>query len=264
MKELFKDVLKRMKLLSGARAMLYWLTQFDPKATHPRRTTVRFYSQFIKKGDLCFDLGANVGARTGIFLELGARVVSVEPHPACLKELHRSFGRNRSVSIVPKGVADKEGFLELSICEEAPVFSTMSDRFKNESAFFKQQGYKWTKLEKVPVTTLDMLITQYGVPAFCKIDIEDFEKEALRGLTKPVPALSFEFRTEFIDNPKTCIERLLEIGNYRFNLAIGERRELFLPEWADSRTINRHLDALKAENPEIWGDIYARLSQGPK
>lgn len=35
--------------------------------------------QFIKKNDLCFDIGANEGDQTSLFLELGAKVVSVEP-----------------------------------------------------------------------------------------------------------------------------------------------------------------------------------------
>ena len=30
------------------------------------KNRIAFYSQFIKKGDLCFDIGANIGNRTDI------------------------------------------------------------------------------------------------------------------------------------------------------------------------------------------------------
>src|SRR4249920_1319317 len=43
------------------------------------RTGRRFYSQFIGRRSLCFDVGANVGTRAEIFLSLGATVVAVEP-----------------------------------------------------------------------------------------------------------------------------------------------------------------------------------------
>ena len=37
-----------------------------------------FYSHFIGKGDLCFDVGANLGNRAEVFLALGATVVAIE------------------------------------------------------------------------------------------------------------------------------------------------------------------------------------------
>jgi hypothetical protein len=43
------------------------------------RKRLTFYRNFIRNGDLCFDIGANIGTRTEAFLELGAKVVAVEP-----------------------------------------------------------------------------------------------------------------------------------------------------------------------------------------
>jgi len=34
---------------------------------------------------------------------------------------------------------------------------------------------------------------EYGLPHFCKIDVEGFEEQALAGLSRPLPVLSFEF-----------------------------------------------------------------------
>ena len=46
----------------------------------------RFYRKLLaglQRDGLIFDIGANMGAKTDIFLRLGARVVSVEPDDAC-------------------------------------------------------------------------------------------------------------------------------------------------------------------------------------
>ena len=37
------------------------------------------YRQFINPGELVFDIGANTGSRSKVFMGLGARVVAVEP-----------------------------------------------------------------------------------------------------------------------------------------------------------------------------------------
>lgn len=262
MKNQVKKFLERIGLLKHARSIIYWFTYFDRKTTNPRRRIVRFYSQFIHKEDLCFDIGANLGGRTRIFLELGAKVVCVEPQKECFEELYRLFRGSSDVMIVPKGVAFREGVADLAICKNEPAISTMSERFKKKSIFAEEYGYRWQESEQVAVTTLDLLISQYGMPAFCKIDIEGFEKEALKGLSKPMPLVSFEFQSRFLDEAMECLETLSSIADYRFNFAIAEPtsgRGLELPEWVYPDRLRQELEVLKRDNAESWGDIYARL-----
>src|SRR5262252_2022118 len=59
----------------------------------------RFYRNFIKPGDLVFDVGAHVGDRIGAFRRLGARVVAIEPQPALVRTLRLIYGRDRMVTI---------------------------------------------------------------------------------------------------------------------------------------------------------------------
>ncbi len=47
----------------------------------------------FRKGDLIFDVGANVGTKTEAFLRLSARVVSVDPDDANQEVLRASFLR---------------------------------------------------------------------------------------------------------------------------------------------------------------------------
>ena len=82
-----------------------------------RKKLLKFYSRFIKKDDLCFDIGANYGRRTEIFLKLGARVVAVEPQDACMKELQKKDGSNKRVILVKKAISDNYGEEEIMISD---------------------------------------------------------------------------------------------------------------------------------------------------
>jgi 16S rRNA A1518/A1519 N6-dimethyltransferase RsmA/KsgA/DIM1 with predicted DNA glycosylase/AP lyase activity len=62
---------------------------------------LELYSSFVKKGSLVFDVGANEGNRTAIFLELGAKVVAVEPQAECIAKLESTFGSK--IHLVKKG-----------------------------------------------------------------------------------------------------------------------------------------------------------------
>jgi len=257
MKTALRANLERFGLLGPSRALVYWLTRLDRGTTHPRRRMVRFYSQFISKGDLCFDVGANIGDRSSIFLELGARVVSIEPQSSCMASMHERFERDRRVTIVGKGVSDREGWAELSLCEDAPPLATLSQEWKDGSRFSKVYGYQWNRAERIQLTTLDRLIADHGVPSFCKIDVEGYERVVLAGLSQPIPCLSFEFNREMTDEAERCVDRLLELAPYEFNFSIAEPMEPLSGEWTAA---DRLFDALSRMTDQLlWGDIYARL-----
>ena len=112
----------------------------------------------------------------------------------------------------------------------------------------------------VPVTTLDELIARHGLPAFCKIDVEGYELEVLCGLSRPIPALSFEYLSVCLDRARACVARLAELGQYQFNWSVGESHRLRSDGWLDADRLLAHLGDLGAAGGS--GDIYARLRAG--
>ena len=223
------------------------------------RAMHRLYGEFVRPGDLVFDIGAHVGDRVRAFRRLGARVIAVEPQPALAKTLRLLYGRDSLVSIEQAVVGRQAGTAELSINVDNPTVSTASAEFIAAAA--DAPGWKsqrWDKRVTARVITLDELIAKYGTPAFIKIDVEGFEAEALAGLSHPPPALSFEFTLIQRSLGCACIERCRGLGYIRFNAALGESQKFEHADWIDADAIARWLDALPMEANS--GDMYARLS----
>jgi FkbM family methyltransferase len=220
----------------------------------PYRAEVRFYRRFIRPGDLCFDIGANLGQKTSIFLDAGASVVAVEPQPVCLEILRRSFPRRRGLELVPAALGAKEGEAELLLCDETTTISTMSRRFAATGRF--ASTYTWGRTIVVPTTTLDALLARYGVPAYCKIDVEGYEANVLSGLSRPLPLLSFEFSREFMDIARDCIRYLESLGPTMFDCVLNHASTRLLGAWSTSDVLLARLDGIT--DPLLVGEIYAR------
>lgn len=211
----------------------------------------RFYSRWIRPGGLCFDIGANVGERTDLFRSIGARVVSVEPQPSCAEILRRKYRREPDVIVEETALGAGPGKVRLHLAD-ATTLATTEPRWK--TGRFRDRD--WGDVIEVRMSTLDALIERWGRPSFCKIDVEGAELEVLRGLSSPLPALSFEFTEEFLDQARLCAERLASIGFTEFNFTTGESPQLQIERWVEASELTRALE--HARRPGLWGDVYAR------
>ena len=90
-----------------------------------------------------------------------------------------------------------------------------------------------------------------------KIDVEGFEADVLAGLSKPVPALSFEFTTIQRDVAYRCLEQLQRLGPYGFDIALGESQRLTFENWLSADDMRAHIESLPHEANS--GDVYAVL-----
>jgi len=218
----------------------------------------RLYAPFVHPGDLVFDIGAHVGDRSRAFLRLGARVIAVEPQPQLRPWLERTLRGDPRAQILPQAVGAEVGRAQLAISRRNPTVSSLSESWRTRLPEVHPgfRGVRWEEQVEVEVTTLDVLIAQFGVPAFCKIDVEGYEGEVLKGLSYPIPALSFEFIAGGLDLAADCIERLEAIGPYEFNAIPGEQRRFYHPSWISGAEMRSWL--LFGAERLSSGDLYAR------
>lgn len=243
------DTLKTVRGIARSLCIYYGDRQHGPAMD-------RMYRNFVRPGDLVFDIGAHVGDRIAAFRRLGARVVALEPQPALAKTLHLIYGRDPKVTIGAAAVGRQPGSIELNVNLANPTVSTASADFIAATA--DAPGWEsqvWSKRVRVPLTTIDALIASHGKPAFIKIDVEGFEAEALAGLSQPVAALSFEFTLIQRNVARECIERCRTLGYAQFNAALGESQTFAHYDWVDADAISRWIDGLPPQANS--GDIYA-------
>jgi FkbM family methyltransferase len=251
---LFRTV-NRLGAYPLARSARIWLDHHTPWGIRRRRRLLAFYAQFMGEGDLCFDIGANIGDRAELFLRLGARVVCVEPIAECAAALGRRFAATDRLEVIAKAVGEREGVAQFRICESNPQLSSLSDAWTQRGRHAGE--YDWAKGVFVDMTTLDRLIYTHGTPAFCKIDVEGAEEGVLRGLTQSIPCLSFEFHGELLDETLKCLERIGAIAPASYNCTLCDAPGMLFTRWIGSSALYRHLVAL--DRPSLWGDIYVRF-----
>lgn len=217
-----------------------------------------FYQQFMTAGDLCFDVGANLGNRTRSFLSLGCKVVAVEPQSKCIKRLQKEFSRNERFILEPFALGSSPGRAELNVSPNH-VLSTLSENFiKHTVKSGRFLPNHWTHREAVEIFTLDQLIRKHGVPNFIKIDVEGFESEVLSGLSQQVAAISFEWTPECNENAISCVKQLSHLGDYEYNLSWGESMKFARKSWRTPESILELITEFQSESI-LFGDIYARL-----
>jgi FkbM family methyltransferase len=218
----------------------------------------------LRHGDLIFDVGANEGSKTDLFLRMGARVVAIEPdetNQLILQERFMKFRFARKpVVIVGKAASDKNTMESMWIDGPGSAVNTLSQKWATTLRGNKARhtyghcGLDFVQHRTVKTTTLDELINLHGRPLFIKIDVEGYELNVIRGLRQPVPYISFEVNLpEFRSEGLQCVALLGSLAaDSKFNYAVDCERGLTLDRWLNSDEFLQLLEKCAESSIEVF------------
>ena len=172
---------KRVSIAAGLYRPARWLSRRTrPYQLQVLHDDIKLYRSLLPTGALCFDVGANIGEKSEALLEAGSRVVAFEPNPVVLPELQARCSHRKNWTVVPTALGSGAAIATLYARESHGQSSLAAEWEGNVIGTYN-----------VPVVTLDSAIQCFGSPAFCKIDVEGWELEVLRGLTQPIPLMAY-------------------------------------------------------------------------
>lgn len=162
----FRSIARKMKIL----VILKKIISNNGSYEEPFHNALK---ESIKFGDVVWDVGANVGFYTNLFLDwVGekGKVIAFEPMPATFLALSKSVGACTNIILIQKALSENAGVSYFSAKKENDVTAHLVEKENDETL-------------KVEVTTADLIIKNDSTlqPNVIKIDVEGFEEDVLRG-----------------------------------------------------------------------------------
>jgi FkbM family methyltransferase len=175
---------------------------------------------YVRKGDVVFDLGANVGLFSGVAAARvggGGKVYAFEPTPLTLEYLRENLSFYDNVMVCPYAVNDKKGKDHFHI----------NNDFANNKALGKNSLLPVPGFIAVEVDTisLDAFVEEHHIERvdFIKADIEGAERLMLQGarnvLRRFAPKLSL--CTYHLPDDPQVMEQLILEANPGYHVAHG-------------------------------------------
>lgn len=243
----------RAALALGLYRPLRWLQRhvFGRKDLARVEGMRKFYSEQVSPGDLVFDVGANRGDMTDVFLQLGCRVVAFEPQEDMRRVIDARFGANPDLTLLEFALGSETGESKFFVNRGHTGASSMVEEWRTD----------FSEVVTVPVRTLDAMIDRFGLPRYIKIDVEGFEVEVLQGLSQCIPLISFEHTRDHPDGPekvRKCIEQLGRHAKLQVNLTPAETLKFTLNQWIPASQFLELYPQAFAGFEHRYGDVFVK------
>lgn len=187
---LSKDIAISLKHLNNAYIIIPKGVIAAEWLIHPRveEHLRRFFKDIVNEGDICIDIGANMGIHTLLLAKLvgDGMVIAIEPSPYTFNILVKNIEINKFTNVIPLDIAcsnniSKEDFYYSTrfIC-----WNTLEDFELKESKDLKADMSNF-EIVQIQTKPLDHIINELHMDnkpiKVIKIDVEGHEVEVLKG-----------------------------------------------------------------------------------
>ncbi len=174
------------------------------------------------KGDLAFDVGANLGQSLWWMVERFKKIISLEPAHESFRMMKDDWGGRQDVILLMQAVSDHEGDIQTSMREwQISGGQLVADHMPYKRYIHgitsPTESLPWGReigTRTVPCTTIDKLATIYGTPDFIKCDVEGHEAQVVSGASAVLAEGKTDWLIEFHvrNNFDICLKLLSDAG----------------------------------------------------
>lgn len=200
---------------------------------------------------IMFDIGANRGDATIAALNLGYKVIALEPAPRIYGQLVSNFIYNPDVIPLRMAVSNVDGERIKFYEADEDGLSTMNEQWLiGDDMPYKGKPYRTIEVNTI---TLDTLADKYGEPDLIKIDVEGAEWSVFHGMTRKMRTLAFEWTLETLTEHEDQLDHLYKLGYREVAPQYIEHHLKEPTEWFQLKPKNkRQLLAWHQETSDAW------------
>jgi FkbM family methyltransferase len=205
-----------------------------------------------------FDIGTNHGHFTDEYLNIypNMQVVCIEANPTLCNYLTNKYYNHPNINVYHYLVSQKSNeYLDFFINTGCDGVSTAHTDWVTKSRF---SGDNWNDPIKIETITLDDLIDNTFMPDMIKIDVEGYENMVIKGLTKKVDLIQFEWAEEEVESLKDTCEYLKSIGYTQFAYKFEDIPYSYTPIKYYPLEDLGLFETLIPSRKEKWGMIYTK------
>lgn len=201
-----------------------------------------------------YDIGSNIGkfADASFNLYPQAHVVMVEANQQLADYLSFKYS-DKNATIINKAVSSISDVEIDFYISNANTISTASTEWITNSRFTNK--YTWNNVVKKTTISIDKLLEEYPNPEIIKIDVEGYEFEVIKGLTKKQKKICFEWAEEQETNIRNTCDYLEKLGYEKFGFIHGDEYLVEPTSWTNKETCLKEMSMIP-ERKEKWGMLW--------